>query len=250
MIKVFISDLHLEENRPDISQLFLNFLSACTGHVDSLYILGDFFEVWIGDDNMTPFNLTILHALKKATQQHLKIFFIHGNRDFLIGKRFLRASGCKLLADESVIDLFGQPALLMHGDTLCTADEKYLRFRKKSRNWFLQKLFLLKSLEKRQAIAMNYRAKSKQHTSTMPDDIMDVTQAEVARVMQKHHVHSLIHGHTHRPGVNPFSLEDTLFTRTVLGAWHDNGSALICRGQDDQQLVTFAAASDISFSDK
>ncbi len=238
MNTLFISDLHLEEERPNITELFLKFLeNHSKRHASALYILGDFFEVWIGDDNIAPFNQSIIHALRKATDKGLPIYFMHGNRDFLLGKRFLRASGCKLLPDEHVLNLANSPTLLLHGDMLCTADIKYLKFRKKSRNWLLQKIFLFKPLRKRQAIANNYRQASKIHTSTMPDHIMDVTQSEVERIMQKYHVQHLIHGHTHRPGVHHFELCNMPATRTVLGPWHEHGSALLCDEKGNKELI-------------
>jgi UDP-2,3-diacylglucosamine hydrolase len=228
MINLFISDLHLDENHPEIADIFLKFLQQHANPAHTLYILGDFFEVWIGDDDLSPFNQKIMSALHDATRQGLSIHVMHGNRDFLLGKRFMRATGCSLLPDEIVIDIAGSPTLLMHGDSLCTADTAYLKFRKKSRLWFFQQLFLLKSLEKRKQIAANMRESSKAHTSTAPQDIMDVTQAEVERVMQKHHVQHLIHGHTHRPAVHPFTLNNRPATRTVLDAWHQQGHVLVC----------------------
>jgi UDP-2,3-diacylglucosamine hydrolase len=238
--QAFISDLHLEEARPDITNLFIRFLNQT--NVDELYILGDFFESWIGDDNLTPFNQLMMDALKSATKRGLTIYFLRGNRDFLIGKKFLRNTGCVLLPDEYVITIAGKKTLLMHGDTLCTEDKAYLKFRKKARCWLVQKLFLLKSLETRRGIAQRYRDASKSHTSTMPDYIMDVTQAEVERVMLKHRVLDLIHGHTHRPNVHEFSLQGQPATRTVLAAWHEQGSVLICNsdGQREWQTLTNA----------
>lgn len=227
MFKLFISDLHLEENRPDITDVFLRFLSEQAPQAEALYILGDFFEIWIGDDDLTPFNLLIINALRAATANGLPIFIMHGNRDFLLGKRFLQSTGCTLLPEEYVLDVYGTPILLMHGDTLCTEDKIYLKFRKKGRNRFLQTLFLWKKLAKRRIIAENYRLKSKTHTSTVPDRIMDVTQEEVARKMQQHHVQNLIHGHTHREAIHSFQLENKPATRFVLGPWHENGSVLV-----------------------
>jgi UDP-2,3-diacylglucosamine hydrolase len=237
MTKMFISDLHLEEKYPDITSLFLRFLQQEALSAEALYILGDFFESWIGDDNLTSFNLSIIKALRVATDAGLPIFIMHGNRDFLIGKRFLRASGCKLLPEEAVIDIYGTPTLLMHGDTLCTADKAYLNFRKKVRNLFIQKIFLWKSLVKRQKIAENYRIKSQAQVSTIPDYIMDVTQAEVERKMRQHHVHHLIHGHTHRQALHRFNLDHQPATRTVLGAWHEYGNVLICNATGKNELI-------------
>lgn len=239
MNKIFISDLHLEESRPDIADIFFQFLQQVTKEARELYILGDFFEVWIGDDDLSPFNKTVQKALKAATSQGLPIYLMHGNRDFLLGKHFLKATGCQLLPDEHVVDLFGIPTLLMHGDTLCTHDIKYLKFRKKTRHWLVKKLIMLKSLATRRNMAKQYREASKAHTSTVADYIMDVTQDEVERLMQKHHVQHLIHGHTHREAIHHFTLNGEPATRTVLGAWHSDGCALICTPDGRQELRHF-----------
>lgn len=238
MINALISDLHLEENNPHLADIFIKFLKDCTTSASTLYILGDFFEAWIGDDDLTPFNRMIIKALSEATQKGLPIYLTHGNRDFLIGKKFLTMTGCKLLPDEFVTPIFGTPTLLMHGDTLCTRDINYLKFRKKSRG-FLFKFFLqFYSLKKRRAMAERYRNASKLHTSQMPEYIMDVTPSEVERVMRKHHVFHLIHGHTHRPFIHHFELDHQPATRTVLSAWHEHGSALICRPDGTQEMIT------------
>lgn len=237
MTKIFISDLHLEESQPKITALFLNLLETYRKKAASLYILGDFFEVWIGDDNLTPFNQSIINALRKATDRGFPIFIMHGNRDFLLGKRFCKATGCRLLPDEHVIHFPGKPTLLMHGDILCTADKKYLNYRRKSRHWLFQRLFLCKSLEKRRLIAKRYREMSMTHMSRAPDHYLDVSQAEVMRLMKKHEVNYLIHGHTHRPATHTFLLNEKPATRTVLGAWHDGANALICQPNGDQEYI-------------
>lgn len=234
---LFISDLHLDKNHSDIAEIFQRFLSQQAKHAKALYILGDFFEAWIGDDDLTDFNKSIIKALKDSTDSGLPIYFMHGNRDFLIGKKFSQATGCKLLPEEYVVDIYGTPTLLMHGDTLCTRDVKYLKFRKKVRCWLVQKFILLKSLEKRRAIADHYRAGSKSHVAMLPDNIMDVTQEEVERVMKKHQVQHLIHGHTHRQAVHTFELNHKLATRTVLGAWHEFGNVLVCDESGKQEFV-------------
>lgn len=225
---LFISDLHLNEDHPQAIEIFHQFLKTHAKQAQSLYILGDFFETWIGDDNLTSLNQRIIKALRETTDNGLPIYIMHGNRDFLIGKQFLRATGCYKLPDEHVVNIYGTPTLLMHGDTLCTLDIKYLKARKKYHNWFVQKLFLLKSLKKRQNIAANLRQTSKKHISTLSENIMDVTQSEVESRMQKHGVLHLIHGHTHRQDVHQFELNSQAATRTVLGAWHEQGNALCC----------------------
>lgn len=234
----FISDLHLEEQRPEISKLFLKFLHQPeVRHARALYILGDFFESWIGDDHCTAYHQTLISVLRQITLQGLPVFIMRGNRDFLIGRRFLRATGCQLLPDEHVIDLYGVPTLLMHGDTLCTADKTYLQFRKKARNWFYQQLFLMKSLDKRITIAEKIRNSSKKYVSTAPQHIMDVTQSEVEKIMQKHHVNQLIHGHTHRQGRHTFEIAGQLHNRTVLGAWHSSGNALVFESAEKSYFI-------------
>lgn len=237
MITALISDLHLEENNPYIADIFIKFLNECVSNTSALYILGDFFEAWIGDDDLTPFNLKIIDALKKATTKGLPIYFMHGNRDFLIGKKFLKMTGCQLLPDEYVANIAGTPILLMHGDTLCTEDVKYLKFRKKSRGWLFKTFIQFYSLKKRRAIAKNYREKSKAHTSQAPEYIMDVTQNEVERVMKKNHVLHMIHGHTHRPAVHHLEIDGKKATRTVLSAWHEGGNALICYEDGRHEFV-------------
>lgn len=227
MINYFISDLHLDENEPHKAALFTTFLTKITAKNHQLYILGDFFEYWIGDDHLSPFNQTICHALKTATQRGLTIYIMRGNRDFLLGKKFFNRTGCHLLPDEHVVLLGDQLTLLMHGDTLCTNDVNYLRFRKKTRNKFLQILFLLKPLKKRIELANTYRKKSQEYTSQLPPSIMDVSQEEVQRIMQKHGVKELIHGHTHQPGIHRFTMNHQPAARTVLASWESQGSALV-----------------------
>lgn len=237
MLKIFISDLHLEEKRLDIAEIFFKFIEKEAIKAQALYILGDLFESWIGDDDLTPFNQSIIDALKKATSRGLPIYLMHGNRDFLLGKNFLKATGCQLLKEEEVILINHTPTLLLHGDTLCTEDVQYLKFRKKARSFWFKKCVLLKSLQKRREMANAYREKSKMHTSSTPDYIMDVTQSAVMNVMKKYSVQHLIHGHTHREAVHHFSLNDKDATRTVLGAWHSDGSALICKENGQQELI-------------
>jgi UDP-2,3-diacylglucosamine hydrolase len=231
-----ISDLHLDKSNPYIADLFLAYLKNPATRPKQLYILGDFFESWIGDDDLSPFNQTIVTALKDASAS-FPIYFMHGNRDFLIGKRFLTMTGMQLLPDEYIIDLHGKPTLLMHGDTLCTDDLAYLTFRKKARNRFFQWLFLMKSLTKRQAIAETMRNASKKYTTNATDKIMDVNQSAVQAVMRKHQVLQLIHGHTHRPNMHTFDLDGQIATRLVLAAWHETGAVLQCHADGRQDIL-------------
>jgi len=234
---IFISDLHLDDSQPQITQHFLTLLNQFDSSVDALYILGDLFEAWIGDDDGIQHYAAIIGALRMVTQKGIPIYFIHGNRDFLVGKQFFQETGCQWLADESRIDLYGQPVLLMHGDTLCTRDIAYMSTRKKLRNRFIQTLFLLLPLSLRKKIASEMREKSKQHTMMAASDIMDVTQEEVLRVMQKHQVACLIHGHTHKPDFHEFFHQQMPMTRIVLAAWHDGGSMLVWDQSGKKQMV-------------
>ena len=235
----FISDLHLEQNRPEITALFLQLLQSLSHKSNVLYILGDFFESWVGDDDDSIFHTSIIQALSEASNAGLKIYMMHGNRDFLLGEHFMQLTGATLLPDPSVIDLYGHAVLLMHGDSLCTQDKKYLAFRKQSREPAYQAAFLSKPLVERHAIATQLRAASREHTATSADHIMDVTPDEVIRVMKHHQVHHLIHGHTHRPKIHDVQLDTVAANRYVLGAWHDAGSILVWPIQGSVELRSF-----------
>lgn len=237
MTTFFIADLHLEEARPEISELFFKFLRKEVATAKALYILGDLFEIWIGDDDKSRFNQAVIQALRQTVDKGTAVYFMRGNRDFLVGKAFQQQSACQILPDEHLINLNGQPTLLLHGDTLCTQDVKYLKFRKRARNFFVQRLFLLKSLSKRKAMAEEARKQSYDHTHSTAPEIMDVTQAEVERIMQKHQALALIHGHTHRPAVHQFLLTGQRATRTVLAPWHECGSALVCHSDGRQEFL-------------
>lgn len=224
---VFISDLHLDENHPEMASCFLRLLAECVNNVDAVYILGDLFEAWVGDDDDTLFHREIIQALKSATGKGVPVYVMHGNRDFLLGTKFLAESGCKLLPDEALVQVYQTPVLLMHGDTLCTRDLAYLRLRRKFHNKILQKMFQMLPLGWRRQIAGRMRAKSMQYTQSTPLDIMDVSQDAVVHVMRKHGVNYLIHGHTHRPAFHDFEVSGTHYLRMVLGAWHEKGNMLV-----------------------
>lgn len=233
---LFISDLHLEPERPDISQCFFNFLTTQAPQADALYILGDFFEVWVGDDERSPFQQSVMAALKQLTDSGKPVYFMHGNRDFLIGAEFMRATGCHFLPDPTVIDLYGTKTLLMHGDSLCTQDQKHQRFRRYAQNPHYNRWFLALPLFIRRWIARHIRNASRKHTATTDYAIMDVTQAEVERQMLAHGVTQLIHGHTHRPACHEFLQSGVPLRRYVLGDWHQKGSVLKCMSDGEVGL--------------
>ncbi|WP_372996754.1 UDP-2,3-diacylglucosamine diphosphatase [Marinobacter sp.] len=221
MTTLFISDLHLEESRPDITEAFLGFLNGKASGADQLYILGDFFEAWIGDDERTPLQEQIAAALRSLHESGTEIYLMHGNRDFLIGQDFCDRAGATLLEDPTVIDLYGTPTLLMHGDSLCTADVEYQKFRANMRNPQWQQMILQRPLEDRQQMARQLREISMAKNQGKEEFIMDVTPEEVVTDMKKHGVQRLIHGHTHRPAVHKLSINGQPAYRLVLGDWSE-----------------------------
>lgn len=235
---LFIADLHLCAEEPAITAGFLAFLRRDARQAGALYILGDLFEAWIGDDDPDPLHAEIAAALCELQQFNVPCYFIHGNRDFLLGKRFAAASGMTLLPEEQVLEIYGRRILIMHGDTLCTDDEGYQHFRRKVHQPWLQKLFLLLPLFIRQRIALNMRAGSKQANSSKDVTIMDVNAAAVQATMTRHQVHCLIHGHTHRPAVHQLKVDNQPAERIVLGAWHSDGS-MIRVDENETRLISF-----------
>lgn len=227
MRTLFVSDVHLNSAREGIVKAFLEFLDQKARHADALFILGDLFDEWLGDDDDKAPHPEVCDALAALTASGLPVSVMHGNHDFLLGKRFAARSGCTLLGDHTVIDLYGTPALIMHGDTLCTRDVKYQTFRKVTRNVLLQKLFLSMSLAKRAERAASIRSQSKQDVALKPDDIMDVTTEAVDAMLRRHGVRHLIHGHTHRPAIHDFVLDGERATRIVLGDWYEQDSVLV-----------------------
>lgn len=223
---LLISDLHLEEERPDITRAFLHFLATRASQAEALYILGDFFEVWIGDDAMTPFQQSIADALRALSERGTRIYLMHGNRDFMLGKGFCRAAGCTLLGDPSVVALGGERVLLMHGDSLCTRDEGYMRLRRLLRNPL--SLFILRHLplSTRRKLARKLRNESRAQTRMKASDIIDVTPELIPRVLAEHGVRILIHGHTHRPATHELDVDGHTARRIVLGDWDQQGWAL------------------------
>jgi UDP-2,3-diacylglucosamine hydrolase len=226
---LFISDLHLDGSRPDITMQFLDFLSGEAATAQRLYILGDLFEAWIGDDDPDADKVRVRAALRKLTQGGVGCFVMHGNRDFLIGKRFESDTGVALIEDGTVITLYGRRVLLMHGDTLCTDDSAYQRLRRIVRNPLVQWLLRRLSLVQRQRLAARMRAGSKAHIESADQSspyIMDVNTQAVIEAMQRHNVDCLIHGHTHRPAIHDVQVNGRPATRIVLGDWYEQGSVL------------------------
>ena len=268
MATLFISDLHLCAQRPAVMTLFLNFLRGRATHADALYILGDLFEYWIGDDAAADAEFAAVIAglraltqrppgesmdgrgralsgtgagrtevlapgLSRQTQEQfpvsgVPVYVMHGNRDFLLGEEFTQITGCRLLPDPTLIDLYGTPVLLMHGDTLCTDDVDYQNFRRIVRDPQWIKKFLAQSRDQRNAVVRDLRATSKAAMAEKPPDIMDVNPSAVESVMRAHRVHHLIHGHTHRPAQHDLLLDGQPARRTVLGDWYEQGSVLEC----------------------
>lgn len=226
---LFISDLHLCASRPNITAAFIAFLQHTASKVKALYILGDLFEYWAGDDDMSDeFNLQIITAFKTLAASGNKIFFMHGNRDFLIADDFCRAAGITLLADPSIIDLHGQKVLLSHGDDLCTDDFAYQQFRAQVRDKQWQMDFLSQPLQIRKKQIESIRIRSEQEKSQKSLAIMDVNSDAVNALLRKYHPDLLIHGHTHRPNRHSINLDGKLITRWVLGDWYEQGSYLVC----------------------
>ncbi|MFK8041425.1 UDP-2,3-diacylglucosamine diphosphatase [Congregibacter sp.] len=223
----FISDLHLDESRPDVTQALAEFLDQ-RRDAAALYILGDLFEFWIGDDDDTPIAKEVIRVLADYQQSGPAVYIMHGNRDFLLGEQFASAVGGQLLPDPSVVEIDGQRLLLMHGDSLCTADEEYQAFRALARDPNWQASVLTQNLEVRRELAENLRKTSKDAGSRKADDIMDVTEAEVVRTMDEAQCTTLIHGHTHRPAKH----DEAAGTRWVLGDWDKTGWYIELKGGD------------------
>ena len=232
MATLFISDLHLDASRPQITAQFLEFLEGEARSASALYILGDLFEIWIGDDDPDPDKRRVTAALRELTDAGVPCRFIHGNRDFLNGAPFAAATGVELLHDGTVVEVEGHRVLLMHGDVLCTDDHSYQRLRRIVRNPLVQWLFRRLPLGRRQALANRIRAGSREHTTATPAAIMDVNEAAVRHALATANVDFLVHGHTHRPAVHEHVTPTGTATRIVLGDWYEQGSVLRWRGND------------------
>lgn len=225
-VTYFIADLHLAQNRPDMTACFLRFLKGDATQAQRLYILGDLFEAWIGDDDDSAYLTTIANALSTLSALGTDVYYIHGNRDFLLGQRFAKKSAMNLLPEVDLIDLYGKNVVIMHGDTLCTRDVGYQKFRKKSRSWWWQAMVKSLPLFVRKKMAADYRKKSAAATAMKQQDIMDVTPDEVIKCLESYHSQLLIHGHTHRPAVHELTANNKAAKRIVLGDWYEQGAWL------------------------
>ena len=219
----FISDTHLDDKRPETTDLFLNTLENRVKGADALYLLGDIFEYWIGDDAVGETANEVARISRSLADQGTKIYFQHGNRDFLLGETYAHYAGWSLIPDPYEIDLYGTPVLLMHGDSLCTDDIAYQAFRQQVRNPVWQKTFLSHSIAERINMAQQARAESKEHTASADTSIMDVNHEAVIEIFSKHQLATLIHGHTHRPATHSLAIEGKPFKRIVLGDWYTEG---------------------------
>ena len=226
MTTLFISDLHLEAERPDIAKQFLAFLDQEASKADDLYILGDLFEAWVGDDDPNSHYFPIKRALRKLSDGGVPVYFMHGNRDFMIGNEFANETGVKILKDPYKVTMYGRKTLLSHGDLLCTDDVQYQRVRKMFRDPDWQRSMRAKPLKERLRIATEARRQSLEQTINMSLEIMDVNQQAVENIIRKSNVDILLHGHTHRPAVHTIDLGNRKAKRIVLGDWHTHGSVV------------------------
>lgn len=236
---LFISDLHLAPERPDIILLFERFLDEQARHAESLYILGDLVEYWLGDDDEARGLASVFNKIKHISDQGVAIYFMHGNRDFLMGKQLAKRIGCTLIDDPYIAMFDKQPVILMHGDTLCTDDVDYIKMRAFLRNPAWQQDFLAKPLAERIIMARALREKSSEETRNKSAEIMDVNAAAVELAFSQHHSKLMIHGHTHRPNIHQLVVNNQPVTRIVLGDWYSHGSYLEFNGINDYKLLTF-----------
>jgi UDP-2,3-diacylglucosamine hydrolase len=223
---LFISDLHIDANSPDITQQFLRLADGEARDAEALYILGDLFESWVGDDAADADQLEAMNAIKGLTDRGVPCFVMHGNRDFLLGEQFCAMTGARLLSDPVIVTLYGEPVLVMHGDALCTDDRPYQRLRATVRNPEWQRQFLRLPIKSRRALAGAARVGSQAHTANLEYSITDVNPLSVNLAMRQAGTSTLLHGHTHRPAIHPLTVEGRACTRIVLGDWHAQGSVL------------------------
>jgi len=248
MATLFISDLHLEGDRPEIGEQFLDFLDEEAADAEALYILGDFFEYWVGDDDPDEYYASIKRSLRAFTDSGVPVYFMHGNRDFMIGEQFAAETGVTILPDPSPTAFYGKSVLLSHGDALCTDDTEYQQVRAMTRNPEWQAMMLEKPLEERIAIAKQARLQSQDRNKTLSESIMDVNPDAVRQIIAEYDVEILLHGHTHRPGIHGVDVDDRFAKRVVLGDWYDQGS-VVRWDEDGLELSAIPRPADPSESE-
>jgi len=226
MTTLFVSDLHCEASREDIGAQFRQFLRGEARGADALYILGDLFESWIGDDDPNPHYAAIKSELRTLCDSKVQVYFMHGNRDFMIGSAFAAETGVRLLPDPLIVDLYGERVLLSHGDAWCTDDHEYQALRAMTRNPQWQAAMLARPLSERQAIAARARAASKEQSATKSEAIMDVNPTAILEAFRTSGVATILHGHTHRPAIHELQIDGRTVRRIVLGDWYEQGSVL------------------------
>ncbi len=226
MTSLFISDLHLDDRRPETTELFQKFLREEAVDADALYILGDLFEFWLGDDVPSKCSLAVAASLSMLADKGVPCYFLHGNRDFLLKQDYANSAGMTLLPEEFLVDLYGEQVLLMHGDSLCTDDIPYQQFRKVFQNPDWQKEMLAKTPQERLQIALQALDASAEHKDAASMEIMDVNQGEVIAAFERHGINRMIHGHTHRPARHDLKVNGQAAQRIVLGDWYTQGSVL------------------------
>jgi UDP-2,3-diacylglucosamine hydrolase len=236
----FISDLHLSPDLPRVTAGFFKLVDALEGNAEALYVLGDLFEAWVGDDNLNDYNRAVIDAFARLSMRGTAVYFQHGNRDFLLGDEFVKSCRGFLLPERGIIECYGRRVLLEHGDALCTLDEKFQAFRAQSRSAPWQQAMLAKPLAERVQIAEAWRAQSRLHQSNRPENIMDVTPQAVTDTLRAQGVTLMIHGHTHRPQVHAVDLGEQQGQRIVLGDW---------READGQAVIAIADEKGVRLSD-
>lgn len=224
---LFISDLHLQESFPERTEMFLEFLKTTALKAKELYILGDLFEAWIGDDVDTEFNRTVQSALKQFTASGIPVYLMPGNRDFLLGEKFAKNTGVTIFDDPSEICLYARPTLLTHGDILCTNDRSLMWFRKFSHAPILQKCFLILPVSLRKFLAQKIRAKSKKDALLKTDEVKGIVNSTVLDLMHKYKLNQIVHGHVHMPAIHEIKTENFTGRRIVLGAWDKSPNYVI-----------------------
>jgi UDP-2,3-diacylglucosamine hydrolase len=226
MTTLFISDLHLDDRRPETTALLLDFLKNEAAGADALYILGDLFEFWLGDDVASRCSVEVAAELAALSKKGVDCYFMHGNRDFLLQQAYADSAGLTLLPEEHLVDLYGEQVLLMHGDSMCSDDIAYQQFRTLVRNPLWQQDFLAKTPQERLQVALQARDASAEHKGNLDMNIMDVNPDQVQAAFERHGVHRMIHGHTHRPATHELSIGGQSAQRIVLGDWYTQGSVL------------------------